>query len=343
MMVDQTVVSLRPGGGFQRKRIVFGSSHVPVLRPHVPVTTFKELYEDLNITQGLRDIDMTNAKQGGEQQNASHKSGFEQEEDDGHVTLTTVHDRTEDVNEIASLMNILTVPSPPPPVNPSSHLTTIPQQQTPDSTTTITNPTMTVTPLFVKKTKSPSANKNFLPQKVQNGAGPAAPITPVHAPSFGNLTVLTPKPKMKTTDELKKKSDSLLEEYFSVRMLDEALHCVKELNSPEYHSELVKIAISLALDKNPPCVEPISILLNYLFSKKLVKEADLGTGCISYGLLLDDIAIDLPKAPNNFGEIMGHLLVSGCIDRKVVDEVLQKIEDDYYQKAVSGGVTKIVG
>ncbi|GKB83131.1 hypothetical protein Tco_0950026, partial [Tanacetum coccineum] len=46
---------------------------------------------------------------------------------------------------------------------------------------------------------------------------------------------------------------------------------------------------------------------------------------------------------NNFGEIMGHLLVSGCIDRKVVDEVLQKIEDDYYQKAVSGGVTKIVG
>nr|GEU41011.1 eukaryotic translation initiation factor [Tanacetum cinerariifolium] len=151
--------------------------------------------------------------------------------------------------------------------------------------------------------KSPSANKNFLPQRsgsfnngrssavVQNGAGPVAPIAPVRAPSFGNLTVLTPKPKMKTTDELKKKSDSLLEEYFS----------------------------------------------------KLVKEADLGTGCISYGLLLDDIAIDLPKAPNNFGEIMGHLLVSGCIDRKVVDEVLQKIEDDYYQKAVSGGVTKIVG
>ncbi|GKE03848.1 putative unclassified retrotransposon protein, partial [Tanacetum coccineum] len=196
--------------------------------------------------------------------------------------------------------------------------------------------------------KTPSANKNFLPQRsgsfnngrssavVQNGAGPAAPITPVRASSFGNLTVLTPKPRVKTTDELQKKSVSLLEEYFSVRMLDEALQCVEELNSPEYHSEFVKIAISRALDKNPPCVEPVSKLLNYLFSKKLVKEADLGTGCISYGLLLDDIAIDIPKAPNNFGEIMGHLLVSGCIDRKVVDEVLQKIEDDYYQKAVSG-------
>ncbi|GJY32311.1 hypothetical protein Tco_0415806 [Tanacetum coccineum] len=71
-------------------------------------------------------------------------SRFVKEEDDGHVTLTTVHDKTEgtmksssvssdftskllnldnigpDVNEIASLMNILTVPPPPPPVNPSS-------------------------------------------------------------------------------------------------------------------------------------------------------------------------------------------------------------------------------
>ncbi|GJV56978.1 hypothetical protein Tco_1457983, partial [Tanacetum coccineum] len=111
----------------------------------------KELYGDLNITQGLRDTYMTNAEQGGEdQQNASHESRFKLEEDDGHVTLTTVHDKTEDtmqsssvssdftsklldldntgpdVNEIASLMNNSLVPPPPPPVNPSSHLTIIP-------------------------------------------------------------------------------------------------------------------------------------------------------------------------------------------------------------------------
>nr|GEX45365.1 hypothetical protein [Tanacetum cinerariifolium] len=56
----------------------------------------KELYGDLNIPQGLRDTDMTDAEQGGEdQQNASHKSGFVQEEEDAHVTLTTVHDKTE--------------------------------------------------------------------------------------------------------------------------------------------------------------------------------------------------------------------------------------------------------
>ncbi|GJV33482.1 hypothetical protein Tco_1393882 [Tanacetum coccineum] len=58
--------------------------------------------------------------------------------------LLNLDSTSPDVNEIASLMNTVTVPPSPPPVNPSSHLTTTPQQQTPDSTTTITNPTITL-------------------------------------------------------------------------------------------------------------------------------------------------------------------------------------------------------
>nr|GEV96130.1 hypothetical protein [Tanacetum cinerariifolium] len=50
----------------------------------------KDLYEDLNITYGLIDTNMTNAKQSGaDQQNSSHESGFVHEEEDAHVTLTT--------------------------------------------------------------------------------------------------------------------------------------------------------------------------------------------------------------------------------------------------------------
>nr|GEX22706.1 reverse transcriptase domain-containing protein [Tanacetum cinerariifolium] len=124
------------------------------------------LYEDLNITQGLKDADMTNVEQGGaDQQNAFYESGFVHEKEDAHVTLTTVHDKTEGplqsssvssdftsklLNfddpslDINSLMDTLIVPSPPPPVNPSPHLTTITPQTTPDSTTTTNNPTMSL-------------------------------------------------------------------------------------------------------------------------------------------------------------------------------------------------------
>nr|GEW15375.1 hypothetical protein [Tanacetum cinerariifolium] len=109
--------------------------------------------EDDDVTKELAD-----------QQNASPEFGFVHEEEDAHVTLTTVHDKTkgplkssfvssdftskllnldDSSLNINSLMDTSIVPLPPPPVNPSSHLTTIPQQQTPDSTTTKTNPTMT--------------------------------------------------------------------------------------------------------------------------------------------------------------------------------------------------------
>nr|GEX84889.1 hypothetical protein [Tanacetum cinerariifolium] len=99
----------------------------------------KELYGDLNITQGLRDTDMINAEQGrADQQNAYHESRFVHKEKDAHVTLTTVHDKTEGplqsssissdftsklLNlddpslDINSLMDTSTVPLPLPPFN----------------------------------------------------------------------------------------------------------------------------------------------------------------------------------------------------------------------------------
>nr|GEV97124.1 hypothetical protein [Tanacetum cinerariifolium] len=123
----------------------------------------KELYEDLNINLGNQDADMTNAEQGREDQhNTSHDSGFVQEEEDAHVTLTTVHDKTEGlmqssslssdytsklltlnnpspyVNGIASLMTTATIPPPPPPVNPSPQQTTLTTTSTTfDATTSI--------------------------------------------------------------------------------------------------------------------------------------------------------------------------------------------------------------
>ncbi|MBA0835555.1 hypothetical protein Goarm_007829 [Gossypium armourianum] len=144
------------------------------------------------------------------------------------------------------------------------------------------------------------------------------------------------------TDDLQRKTGALLEEYFSIRLLDEALQCVEELKSPAYHPEVVKEAISIALEKSPPCVEPVSKLLEYLFIKEVLTARDIGTGCLLYGALLDDIGIDLPKAPNNFGEIIGKLVLAGGLDFKVVKEILKKMEDDMYQKAVFDATMRII-
>ncbi|KAE8720708.1 hypothetical protein F3Y22_tig00018568pilonHSYRG00005 [Hibiscus syriacus] len=122
----------------------------------------------------------------------------------------------------------------------------------------------------------------------------------------------------------------------------EALLCVEELKSQSYHPEVVKEAISIALDKSSPCVEPVSKLLEHMLIKKLFTPRDIGTGCLLYDALLDDVSIDLPKAPNNFGEIIGRLVLAGGLDFKQVKEILKKMEDDMYQKAMFDAAMRIV-
>nr|GEV54270.1 hypothetical protein [Tanacetum cinerariifolium] len=52
-----------------------------------------ELYDDVNVNLGNDNTEMTDANQGGsKQQNVSQESGFKQEEEDAHVTLTLILD-----------------------------------------------------------------------------------------------------------------------------------------------------------------------------------------------------------------------------------------------------------
>ncbi|KAJ6834144.1 eukaryotic translation initiation factor-like [Iris pallida] len=166
---------------------------------------------------------------------------------------------------------------------------------------------------------------------------PLGPVTP--APHVAEKQVAAPRMNPK---ELHKKTVALLEEYFHVRILDEALQCIEELKSPEYHPEVVKEAINLALDKGPSSIDSAVELLEFLLVKKVLTPRDLGTGCLLYGSVLDDVGIDLPKAPFYFGELAGKLILVGGLSFKVVEEILKKVEDPMFRSAVLDAVTKSV-
>lgn len=212
--------------------------------------------------------------------------------------------------------------------------------------------------------KSPSINSKYLPQgsggvitgKTSAFLQGSAAASPARPPSSMPVA-LSPKPvapvapvvsspqkpaapAASNVAELQKKTVSLLEEYFSVRILYEALQCVEELKSPAYHPEVVKKSLTIALEKIPPRVDPVVELLEYLLRKNVLTPKDIGTGCYLYGSQMDDIGIDLPKAPNNFGEILGKLILIGGLDFTVVKEILEKLEDDYFQKSIFDGAMK---
>ncbi|GKC80687.1 hypothetical protein Tco_1131461 [Tanacetum coccineum] len=131
----------------------------------------KELYEDVNVNLGNEDTKMTNTNQGAtDQQNISQQSGFEQVEEDAHVTITPVHDtqkadkpvQSSSVssnftskllnlenpsltdNEIASLMETY-----------AGHATTVPKN-TSRFTTTIPPPPSFFNPLQQEATPTPT-------------------------------------------------------------------------------------------------------------------------------------------------------------------------------------------
>ncbi|URD75863.1 Eukaryotic initiation factor iso-4F subunit [Musa troglodytarum] len=168
---------------------------------------------------------------------------------------------------------------------------------------------------------------------------PLRPVGQVPPPLIPDKPVLTSK---FNPNELHKKTVALLEEYFHIRLLDEALQCIAELNSPEYHPEVVKEAINLALEKGPSCVEPVVKLLEYLIVEKVFAPRDLGTGCLLYAATLDDIGIDLPKAPIFFGEVVSKLVLTGGVDFKVVEEILTKVEDSRFQATIFDVVVNVV-
>ncbi|KAF8389243.1 hypothetical protein HHK36_025936 [Tetracentron sinense] len=188
----------------------------------------------------------------------------------------------------------------------------------------------------------------ILSPTIVSGIDPVAQITGPTKPAVPESSMLPVQAKplapvaRSNPAELQRKTVSLLEEYFSIGILEEALQCVEELKAPEYYPEFVKEALALALEQSPPCVGQVSRLLEFLFTKKVLTARDIGTGCLLYGSMLDDIGIDVPKAPSNFGEIVGKLILAGGLDFKVVNEVLKKVEDDRFQKAIFDAALKSV-
>ncbi|CAA3004492.1 eukaryotic translation initiation factor-like, partial [Olea europaea subsp. europaea] len=89
-------------------------------------------------------------------------------------------------------------------------------------------------------------------------------------------------------DVLKRKTAPLLDEYFSLRLLDETLKCIGELKSGLSILKLSKRPFPW-IEQRPPCVEPVAKLLEYLLADKVFTKG-MGTGSFLHAALLDDLA-----------------------------------------------------
>ena len=100
---------------------------------------------------------------------------------------------------------------------------------------------------------------------------------------------------MLTLNEFKLQVAEIVKEYFDSADSDEVIRSLAELGCQEYHPDIVKKAISLAMDKGPRERELTSRLLTSLHPEPLSMD-DLQAGFTILLDGLDDLSKDVPDA-----------------------------------------------
>jgi programmed cell death protein 4 len=117
---------------------------------------------------------------------------------------------------------------------------------------------------------------------------------------------------MLTLSEFKRRVTAALEEYFDSEDCAEAIRAIAELACPDYHYEVVKRAISLALDRGDRDRELVSRFLSASYPSLLPVE-QLGKGFERLFEYVDDLELDVPGASQ---------IVAQFLSRALVDEIL---------------------
>ncbi|CAM6114371.1 unnamed protein product [Calypogeia fissa] len=98
-----------------------------------------------------------------------------------------------------------------------------------------------------------------------------------------------------TVEEVKRKITDLLNEYAQSGDREEATRCIRELNVPFFHHEVVKKALTLAMEKRS-AESSILSLLQECAEEGLITSSQMSKGFARLADTVDDLALDIPQA-----------------------------------------------
>jgi len=103
---------------------------------------------------------------------------------------------------------------------------------------------------------------------------------------------------------LKQEVNKLLAEYITSGDKEEADRCVRKLNAPSFHFQLVRIALKTALGSTSEERKQILNLLAFFNKEGLIVPDHMTQGFKSLKDGLEDIKLDIPLAPSTFDGIV---------------------------------------
>jgi programmed cell death protein 4 len=115
--------------------------------------------------------------------------------------------------------------------------------------------------------------------------------------------------------ELKAVLDQLLTEFLMSRELDEAARCVRELNAPHFHHELIKRGVTHAMESSDPkdSLDAMAVLFAFLVENSILSEYQVAKGIDRLKKLLPDMILDIPLAPVLLSDFETMVHTMGCL------------------------------
>ena len=134
--------------------------------------------------------------------------------------------------------------------------------------------------------------------------------------------VATGSSSLVSDELLVKKTQSLLDEYWSAQDVEEAVLCVRELSTPHFHPQLVCQVLTSVLERKDRHRELAVMMLHRLWSEGLVTESQLQTGIQDVASLIEDLEIDIPLAGRLIMQMIGKLIAFGCVRLGTIPRIL---------------------
>jgi len=168
--------------------------------------------------------------------------------------------------------------------------------------------------------------KSLRPQGVLTGsqgakgwAAPKSKNEPRREESKGELSKLSVPSSASNVgglkeEELEEKTTELLEEYYVSADSEEALTCIKELNTPSFYPQFILLATQSSLEKKTEQRELLAKLLTSACKSNLFSTQVFLKGWEAIFGQLQDMTTDLgQRAPQHLSEILAQCIVSSAV------------------------------
>ncbi|XP_028128855.1 programmed cell death protein 4 isoform X1 [Diabrotica virgifera virgifera] len=151
--------------------------------------------------------------------------------------------------------------------------------------------------------------------------------------SNGDIELKAVVPEV-SDEEIKKKVEPIILEYFENGDTHEAVLTIEEQIPVKRRDTLVEQLIEIAMDHKPSHREMTSVLISDLFPHT-INESDISKAFENLLANVNDLILDIPDAPTVLGNFIARAIADDCIPPKFIISIREKSDNKDFQEAVS--------